>query len=72
MFDWGLFEVLLVLLVALVVLGPRRVANMMVVLGRLCARVIKTYQSFSQDVSQELMQEDRQDASTQEKNPHGS
>ena len=72
MFDWGLFEVLLVLLVALVVLGPRRVANMMVVLGRLCGRVVKTYKRFSQDVSQELMQEDRQDKPAQEKENHGS
>lgn len=67
MFDWGLFEVLLILLVALVVLGPKRVASMMLVLGRVFARIVKKYKSFRQDISQELMQEESGDVSTKEK-----
>ena len=67
MFDWGLFEILLVLLVALVGLGPKRVANIMMVMGRIFGRMFNRYKSFKAELSEEIMQEKGDDHSLNEK-----
>ncbi len=68
MFDFGFWELLLVMLVALVVVGPQRLPKLAAQIGEWIGRMRRLVNQFKHNVQQELQTEELREAMRQQQN----